>query len=59
VLRVFKPEAEEERFSVLRLQGWRKGDYYHDNKMFSPEHFLKCLTGLLHHKLLTPRAGKK
>jgi len=25
VLRVFKPEAEEEHFGVLRPQGWRKG----------------------------------
>jgi hypothetical protein len=26
VLRVFRPEAGEERISVLRPQGWRKGD---------------------------------
>jgi len=38
VLRVFKPEAEEEPFSVLRLQGSRKGGFHHNEKRISPEH---------------------
>jgi hypothetical protein len=37
VLRVFKPEAEEERFSVLRPQGWRKGFYHQYEKRISSE----------------------